>query len=91
MKKILLATVLIGFAFTYANAQNPAVVSTKPQPAKVADPGASKPAPKVAPASVRNGKPVTVQQGKHGKKTKRMINENKDAAKPIAPGTDNKK
>ncbi|MEO8085787.1 MAG: hypothetical protein ABI763_03145 [Bacteroidota bacterium] len=91
MKKILLATVLLGFAFAFTNAQNPAVVSTKQHPAKVADPAVSKPAPKVAPATVRNGKPVTTQQGKHGKKTKRTIMENKDAAKPTAPGTDNKK
>ena len=97
MKKILFATALIGFAFAQSNAQNPAVISTTQQPAKVAEPAvspakpAAKPAPKVAPASVRNGKPVMTQQGKHGKKTKRVMMENKDAAKPVAPGTNNKK
>jgi len=107
MKKILLAVAFIGFAIAQTNAQNPAPAAAKkttptgvqaanpavnaPLPAKQDNVKPVKPAPKVAPATVRNGKPVMHKQGARGKKSRHVVKENKDAAKPMAPGTDNKK
>ena len=114
MKKILLATALIGFAFTQTNAQNPASVSTKKDattgvkssgqvaneakpaanaPANATAKPAAKPAPaaKEAPASVKNGKQVMHKEGTHGSKAPHAVKENKDAAKPMAPGGNDKK
>jgi|GEM_PF-4406719 len=104
MKKILFAIAFVGFAFAQANAQNPAAVSTKKETtagvqsaspaattAKPAPAATAKPAKKEAPATVTNGKPAMHKEGAHGKKSKSTVKENKDAAKPTAPGTDMKK
>lgn len=107
MKKILFAAALIGFAFADSVAQTPPAVSTvkdepvpqtaepantavKPSLADTAKP-AAKPAPRVAPASIRQGEPVKPREGTGGKKRTRKIKDNTAPVKPIAPVEDNKK
>ena len=69
----------------------PAKPAVRATPAKPASRATVKRPHKVAPASVRKGKPVMHKHGTHGKKDKVDTKPKQDPGKPIAPGTDDKK
>lgn len=68
-----------------------AAVSTPKPAGQSAIKPATKPNPKIAPASVRRGKPVMYRNGTHGKKRVQPVKAKDVPVKPIAPGTEDKK
>ena len=67
----------------------PKVVPPATEPATVTP--STRPAPKVAPASVTKGKAVKKRQANPGKKKGHVIKESNAPSKPISPKEDNKK